>query len=458
MSIPFTKTFLRGEALTSFWNIANKGVGLVNSFLILNFLSIFQFGLYQLIISFGVIIVSFLSGLFDSVVANDVSRFIADKKKEFAKKLLIEYAWIKVALGIAGTVIIFWTSNPIARIYDKDIGSLIRVIAFMAILEAISSLQVIFFQATVSFSNVPAGTVGESGKFLVLAGFWLWSSVGIREVLIAYIIAQLIAVLYSGFHFVKEFRREFGEVQPVKHSVFWGLVKEFGVILIVKYYLSQISKNIQPWLIKFVINTEAVAIFQLAFTIMSMAFSVFPVRTFGMLIPREVGDSGRSAHVFYRSIKYAIMLGLVYVVLGLIFVPAVVNALLPKYNVAIPLFFVMLATMIIYPPYKVIRTFVIALREQAILVKRTTVMFIMTPVFLFLLLSVFGVMGAAIEFVLSYIVTTGIFYYYLVKKHSHLVLQPRALFSFDAYDRDFLKKLVIQGKEMLLRRLRKKAW
>ena len=458
MSLPFTKTLIKGEISYGFWNLTHKGISLVNSFFILNFLSIFQFGLYQLIISFSSIVISFLSGLFDNVVSNDLSRYLGDKRQDLAKKLLKEYAAFKIVLGLIGTAVVIFAANPVAQAYDKDIGSFIRIIALVVLIEAITSTQTIFFQATVSFSNVPAGAVGEFGKLFIIGGFWIFGAVGVKEVLYAHVGALAIAMFFMTIGFLREYRKLFSGVAVAKEKVLWGLVKEFGWILVVKYYIAQVSKNVRPWLIKFLVNTEAVGIFQLAYSLMSVAFSVFPTKALSMLVPREVGDPERASHIFYRSIKYGLILSIIFVAGGFFAVPAFVGWILPKYGVSMPLFRLMLLTIPIYAFYKVVRSFVIALREQKILLGRVILNSVISPVLLFVFLPLFGVMGAAAEDVLSYLVMTVSFYGQLSRKYRQFKISFRNFFIFDQYDRDFLKN-IFRGLFTDTRRwLGKKVW
>ena len=47
----FSKKFVEGEAVSNFWNLAYYGITSLNSFVIIYFLSVYEFGFYQLILS-----------------------------------------------------------------------------------------------------------------------------------------------------------------------------------------------------------------------------------------------------------------------------------------------------------------------------------------------------------------------------------------------------------------------
>jgi O-antigen/teichoic acid export membrane protein len=78
--------FLKGEAVSAFWNFLTKGIGLLNTFLTITSLTLYQYGVFQLLLSFAGISSDFL-GLGSGVISNEMSRAVAEKRDTDAKRI-----------------------------------------------------------------------------------------------------------------------------------------------------------------------------------------------------------------------------------------------------------------------------------------------------------------------------------------------------------------------------------
>ena len=99
-----------------------------------------------------------------------------------------------------------------------------------------------------------------------------------------------------------------------------------------------------------------------------------------------------------------------------------------------------------------------AFKEQKVLVLRSLDESILSPLLLLIFLPVFGVIGAAIEWALTYTITTILFYRYLIKGHPYLKIHWGDFFIIDKEDKrlcrgvfqesaNFLKSIILRAKK-----------
>ncbi|MDP3727102.1 MAG: hypothetical protein Q8R35_00505, partial [bacterium] len=110
----FAERFIRGNVLDRSWSLVVTGVGLLTSFLTLTALSVYEFGLYQLVLAAVAFIGMFSVDVFDAVIQSDISRGLASGRRDESKRLFLEFAALKVGLGIAITTALFFGANLVA--------------------------------------------------------------------------------------------------------------------------------------------------------------------------------------------------------------------------------------------------------------------------------------------------------------------------------------------------------
>ncbi len=440
----FSDKFIEGEASSGFWNTLLYGLTTLNSFLVVYYLSLYEYGVYQLILSIIATASSFTMGLFDDLVLVDLTRYLGRGELPLAKKLFKEHAAIKAILGFAISLIVIASSSIIAVHYGKDIGYLLRIIGFVLLLGAGQSVMQIFFDSNLYFRAVKYPFVGEAAKLVILIPFFLMGKFGITQLLIAVAGGQLCSFLFSFYHFWKLYRGKFNGIVAVEGGLIKPLIKSRGLWIVLRYFLSRVSANLRPWVIKFLVNTEAVALFSFARNILSIIMRLMPLGTFGILLPRELGNEGRLRYIFSRVIKYSLYLGLIFALGSLFVLPFFVNLLIPKYNAAMFLLRILTPIVVLYSLYKIFRMTLIALKEHKSLLLRSLDESILAPMLLFVLIPIFGIAGAAIEWVVTYGLTTLFFYSALARNYPYFKIKLRDLL-FDKYDAGLLKGVWSRG-------------
>lgn len=441
-SIP--RFLLKGEGGLRLWELAGSGLSLINSFFIISSLSLHQFGLYQLVLSSIGIVGGFNLDSFDGVVSVEMRHSLNKGETAVARRLFLEYVLVKILLAVVLVALIF-AGAIAADHYGDNISLLLRLASVVLILEALQSLQRIFFKSVFSFAYFGASAMRELGKFLPLLYFFYISSLTLTKVVSIHMAGLFISLLFMSFLFFKNLKSKPNWLTNTKNSIrgkylIPSLVKLQGKWIFLKYGFARLTKNTTPWLIKLFINTEAVALYSVAVNLVAMIVEFFPVNMVPYVYLARIGDKKELRHLFNKSVKYIFWFGIALGLVVFLIVPPLGGVILPKYQQAMPLFQVMIVVLPVYGVYKLVKSILTVLREYKILTMRILVEAVILWVSLIVLLPVLGLYGAAISYIIVYLGRISFLYPALVKKYPHLSFRINNLFQFDRYDKDFLQK------------------
>ncbi|MEK7612052.1 MAG: oligosaccharide flippase family protein [Patescibacteria group bacterium] len=436
----FTKILVAGETLLGFWNATSKVLGLINSFFIIYSLSLFQYGLYQLILAFiGLVSVGLFDGI-NGVVLNDIIRRENEEKQETAKALFRDFVKIKLALGLLLSTGVFLSANFIASIYDKDIGTFIRIVSIIFIFDAIISSFDVFLRVKLRLRSIAIQSfIREVAKTITLGFFLSIGTVLIREVLIAHVISIFTLVI---FLFIVSHRDFFYYLKSKTNSGLLGILNEYGKWAILKEYSKRFGSGLRPWFIKVFISTEAVALFSVAMSIISFLQSYFPGNFLTSLVPRELSDPVRLRRIFVRGLKYLNLIGLFFAVVGMLLVPIAITYFLPKYTSALPYFILLTLMLPLYGISKMTGSMLVAYREQRSIFFRTIFFVILLLGLSPILFTTLGLYGVVLVVLIDYLTSTLYFLIRVWKIKPALRFQMSELFIFDAYDRNFIGNVI----------------
>ena len=113
----FSQKFIEGEVKSGFWNTALYGIVALNSFIIVYFLSVYEYGVYQLILSVVALAESLTVGILDDVIFSDLSRYMGNDNHISAKKLFKEHAFFRIGSSIFLAILVILFSSLISAHY-----------------------------------------------------------------------------------------------------------------------------------------------------------------------------------------------------------------------------------------------------------------------------------------------------------------------------------------------------
>lgn len=437
----FTELFVWGAARSQFWSLTAQGLAALNAFIVVALLSVYHFGLYQLVLSVVAVAEAFSTGLFDDIVANDISRNFAEGRRPEAKRLFSELVASKLVSAGATLLILLVAADLIASAYDRDIASYVRLAGILIVLNALRSLATLFFQAAVSYVAFGASSIQEIARTLLLAALWYFlPAVGLVEVLLVSIGASSVAFLYLAVWFFREYRRIFAATRAFGGWLLPGIVRRYGFLVFLRYSASKAIKQMDAWLVRVFLNTEAVGLYALAVNLLSLVQAAIPTKIFGTLLPREVGDERRLAYLYRRCVKYALWGGAAVAFFAGLAIPPLAGIALPKYEPAMGLFRLLLLTIPLYGVYKFQKAMLFALREQGILTARLFAEGLVTTAVLVVFLPLIGLAAVVVEFLVTYGGRVLLFAFLLARRYPELVLKPVHLLAFDREDGVVLRR------------------
>jgi len=436
----FTRSYLRGEALFGFWNVVSKGLAAANAFLILSFLDLHSYGVYILVLSLYELFGGFFFDTLAGVVFSDVTRFIGEGQEEKAKKLFLENTFVRFGFAVILAASFLLGAAVIAEHYSPDVAPFLQIIAVLFLIEASYNAMKMLFQARLRYGLVAfRPIVYKSTKFFLLVGFLTWASFGIKEVLIAHVLATAIATLYFVPAFIGLYR-PWRHITALPGRMLWPIVKTYGKWSLFTQFISQAVGNIEPWLIKFFVSTEAVALFSVADSLFGAIKTLAPNATLESLIPREAGNRARAAEMLLRGTKFLTIFGVLLALAGFFVFPAIIALVLPKYVPSLPLFYILLFALPFLGARMMSSTLLLALRRQRYLFIANSIKIVFTVVATVALLYFFGIQGLAFERVLTTIVVVPLMYGYLLR-YQVQKNELKFLYTFDTTDRKLFARV-----------------
>lgn len=436
----FISSYVRGEITLGGLRFVSRGIVALNGLIILTNLDLFRYGTYILLFTLYALITSVLFKLLDGPIFNDIMRYIGKGEEASAKKLFLEITALRTVLTILAFVGVWLGSGVMEYFYDKDIALLMRIMSLLLVSDLVYILFYMVSRARLRFGlSYLRPLFLNIIKFFLLIALLLFSSISLTTVLWAHVIAAFVSVVVLIPVFVHVYA-PWRSILATKRSLLWLIVKTYGKWQLASQFLGEITANIRPWLIKFFINTEAVAVYSVAESLIGALKMFIPTGTLSTLIPMEIKNKQKSEHIFVRGTKYIFVLGTLLAVAGAIGVPLIVYLFIPKYIVSLPFFWALLVVV----PFSSIRgltnKFLVALRRQKFLFFVAIVKVgggIVLPV---TLLYFFGLWGMVFErLILLFVLGALTFGYLWTREIGHD--SRKLLFVFDATDRKIIKQV-----------------
>lgn len=440
----FLSSYIQGEIAIGGWRLVGRVLEIASAFLVISQLDVFKYGTYILLFAFYKLVSGPFQMFLESVIFNDIVRHIAEKNEANAKRLFWERFALRmsIALVLSGGVLL--GAELIAEWYDEDVAILLRLISTLFIISTLSTSMRVLFQAHRRFGAAAFRSIVQKGvRLFLLSILFVFFTIDIKTAVIATVIAAMATVVVFIPMFLKLYA-PWRAVKAARTSVLIPIVKTYGKWSALGHVISSVTGNIRPWLIKFFINTEAVAIYSVAESLFGALKAFLPTDTLVTLIPREMHDIKRRERLFLRGTKYITALSIVFGIAGFVLVPPVVGVVFPQYTDSISLFLILLIALPFLSVESMASKFLVALRRQKFLFFVTVVKVISRLIFPITLLYFLGIWGMALERILMAVLIGAITFGYVVR-HEISSFNWKSLFLFDAADWTFMKRFFRQA-------------
>lgn len=435
----FSKKFLSGEAHYGFWDSVAEVLGFVNTFFIITALSLTEYGVFQLLLSLYAIFSNFLS-LGGGVVGNDMLRFVGEGKEPEAKRLFAEYHGTRLILAVFVAIFMVYGSTVLTHWYSPAVVSLLQPMAILLILEVLFSVGKSLLGIRLHFGLIASrSSMYKIAQIAVLAFYFMQNSLGIREVIFSMIAGSLL----SSVLLIRPTLRAWGIWQSIKissHPIIFWVFAHHGKWDILQQFTSKLTAPLLLWIIKVFINTEAVAIYSVAQTMVSTVVGFLPTKTLNTLVPLRAKDPLQLQKIYSYAMKYIFIVALVFVMIAAVLGPLAIYIVFPKYASSLPYFFGLLLYLPITALSSVTSTFLVVVRKQEYLFYQKIFKGI-TALPMILLVMFLGLWG-----VVAYQVTFSLLLFYTVYLFLRSVppgfrIDWKNFFKFGTADKEFVKDL-----------------
>ena len=438
----FLKKFISGETHLAFWDLVSKGVGLVNTFFIITVLSVYQYGIFLLLISIYALFSNLLS-LGIGVVNNDILRFIGEGREDKAKKLFFEYNGIRIIASLLVAAFLFFTPEVLSRWYASDAITFVRLLAGLLLLEFVYSVFKSILGYRLRFGLMASrASLYKFAQLGILVFFFFTHQLGVHEVIYSMIFGSVVSTFVLIIPVFKLYSRWRGLPMFKENIIFW-VFKNHGKWEIFQQFAAKLTAFLQPWIIKTFVNTEAVAVFSIAQTMASTIVGFYPIKTLGTLIPLKVGEPEQMKKIYNYAAKYLFLLAIVMGVGAAVVGPAAIYLFFPKYLLSLPYFFVLLLYLPINALGSTTSIFLVVLRRQRDLFFQKVFKAI-TAIPMFFLVMFLGLWGVVVSQLIFSFILFYTAYLFLQNVSRDFRLEWRNFCRFDTEDRIFIKKFWVE--------------
>lgn len=449
MAKSLVRTIGEGTLWTTGSTIILKVVGLATTFLILHRLSVYEYGLVELVLSIVPLLGFFLLPGLNNMVIADIGVARAQGNSQRVKTIFVHYVTVQTVLAVIAWAIVFFGADVISKFYEGQAPELIKIVSFMFLAGPIRTSLAVLFRSHLNFFALSVHAVlVEVFKlgFLVVAFYVM--HLGVAGVLWAGFAGEIIGAILMAPAFYSVYRKFSGE--RLEHISFWKLLAAHGKWSVFASYLNSFGQNMRLWIIKAVLGTEAVGLFAVAFGLFSHTASLVPLGTvMGPVLPEYLSNRERLYKIVAKGAKYQLAAFVGLGIIGwLVFTP-LVALLFPKYTASLPLFNLMLLALIPLAFASVFTPLFFALKAQRSLFFAIGVKNIAILVFAPFFMWAFGILGLGIELLLTTTVFVLERYRVLRRILPGFALSWRYFVSVDQDDRaivlKFLRRLGVKG-------------
>ncbi len=406
-------------------------VAVTNTFIVVYFLTLYEYGVFKLILSFVGIFQAFNFLRLDGVIHNEIAQYLKNNKQARAAKLFFEFVFIEGVITVfIWIVTVITIKTYFTTIYDENFINILLIASITILLNFLSDSFSLFFRSIGAVKlTSKINSFGEVAKLAILTLIFLMFSPGIRSVIITIIISQLLLhVIYATFA-RKDLLAWWGVQSKEKSSLLPEVVKSYGKWTIGTNVLNGIVSNGRNYLIKFLLSTEAVAIWNVALSMMSFLFSLVPSsKILAVFLPYKVKLMELKASSYRLYVKYLTAVYSFLLVGGIIGATIMINAFFLKYKPSLPIFYIISSVLLISGINDFVVAYLNTFRHQKILFQRTVQKNTIALILTIVLVKLFGLIGLGIGYVVTAIYLTVFSYISLIKIYPELKLKVTDLY------------------------------
>lgn len=446
------KTVGRGMAWNGAGIFAGKLVIFFNVFLILRHLSLYEYGLSELVLSVITTLGIFqLPGLSAAVIADLAS---SRSKHDYAgmKIMFMQFFILTGVLSGCAWALLFFGASLAAHLAGNDaIGYLIRIASLSLLVAPLRGASTMLATVEMRFGDQSFyGVIEEAVKGMFLAVFFYGLGFGVAGLLYAIVLSQGITALLFAPRTLSAFL-VFGRAYAPGAYRFWKILGDHRKWSIASSYIGSLSQTLQVWIVRLVLGTEAVALYSFAMGIYSQVCAFLPLgNTLAAVLPRYVGNVADFTRYIRSALKFQVMLAFLLILATYIGLPVLLYVF-PKYAPSAPLIRVMIFALIPVAISAIYTPAFFALKKQYAFFQSMMWRIIFSAVGMWTAASFCGISGIGIGLLTGVTMSTVERTWRLQRELPELAFSVKKMFSLDPHELEYVKVLLRNWK--LLRHL-----
>ncbi|MBM3273021.1 hypothetical protein FJY94_07240 [Candidatus Kaiserbacteria bacterium] len=441
----------RGMAWNTAATVTGKFVMLANIFLTLHYLTVYEYGFTELVMSvismMGIVL---LPGL-TSTVVSDMS--VERGREEHMRMSLIfhQHFFLNVILGLTAWAVLFFGSQPVAELAGNPYAAqFLKLASFIFLIgplrqatQVLSTVYMRFFEQ--SFYVV----FEELFKLACILVFIVWQGMGIKGLVLSIVLSQFLAVLSFMPRTLSAYAR-LPHVPLAEYFHAWKLLEPHRLWSIGTSHVGTIATNARLWIIKAMLGTEAVGLFAFAMGMLSHVSSIVLLSTvLTPVLPRYIDKRDQLVRIVKASVKVQLIVSAFLTAAAVAGSSLFVQTVFPKYMPALPIIYILLLSVIANGVATIFTTVFAAHKLQrsllgSVLFKSLVMLVVLPPSIL-----MFGIVGMGVEVVVTSFANAGERYRRVKKFLPELSLGPTSLFKTDAYERQAMQMVTRQARSRL---------
>ncbi len=440
------------------WNTASVVIGktvmLLNVFLVLHFLTVYEYGFSELVMSVVAMIgIVLLPGLTPSIIA-DMGVEKGRGNLGQMKYIFKQFFYLSATFGILAWAVLFFASKPVAEVFGNPYAAqFLQVAAFAFLIAPLRSATAVLASVMQRFFDLSFyGVIEELFKCVLLLLFVAYLKLGIHGLIYTMVLSQLLTVVAYSPRTLSAYRY-FSHATEHGSIRFWNLVRAHRKWSVGASYMGTIASNSRLWIIKAMLGTEAVGIFAFAFGLYGHISSFMPLTAvITPIVPAYVDKRDQLVRILRASLKLQFIGGVIFLVSSYAGAYVFVSLIFPKYIAAVPLLYVLLLVLL---PNSVVTLFnpvFTAFKEQRSMLFSNIIKLLLTIIILPPAIYLFGMVGIGVELVLTTLGNTFERYLRLKKTLPEFSFHIREVLHPDAYEREAMQT-VLRGLQARLPRI-----
>jgi|GEM_PF-2685122 len=423
----------------------NRLLVAANTFIIIYFLSIYEYGVFKLIISLIAIFQIFLFSGFDGVVRNEMAIALKNNKQKDVSQIFFEFIFFKALLTLIIWIVLYLFIHYFFQYrYDLVFISILKIASFTLILNCFSELFSLFFKGTGNLYQISiVNSILEIIRLFFLLVLFKILGASISVLFFSIIIIQILShVIYFiiGRKILINWWADFRFGLP--RNIF-KILFSHGKWSIFSNMFSSFTSNIINYIIKIFISTEAVAIYNVANSIVSNLYQLLPInKILTIFLPYKIDINNLKKEYFFQGVKYLSYLYIFLMVIGYVGGGILFKFIFVKYSASLPILYTMLLIFPFFGLLDFIGAYLYVLKHQKDLFwasfVKNLIIIILSPLFIFL----FGVYGTGITYVIYNLIWICSLYLIVINRYPELVL---SIYSFKISYRE-IRSLFINKK------------